>query len=239
MNAIPEAATPEARTRHVPDVRNVRDLGGLETGRGPIRSGLLLRGAALHELTAEGADVLADLGLRTVIDLRMKVERDAAPNLVRRHARLAGVRELHMPLVRDFEDCPDSPDGSYLFMTERGAPVIGAVLATLAEPGALPALVHCSAGKDRTGIVVGALLRTLDVPLAQIHADYLRSNETLGDRLIYPAATSKLDASLAYMAGSDGGVEGFLERNGVTRETLAGLHADLLGRDPALSPSGR
>jgi protein-tyrosine phosphatase len=216
------------RDLHVPEVRNVRDLGGLGTGRGPIRSGLFLRAAALHELTAEGADVLADLGLRTVIDLRMAVERELEPSRVREHARLADVAELRMPLVSDFEGCPDSPDGSYRYMAERGAPAIGAVLTRLAEPGALPALVHCTAGKDRTGIVVAALLSTLGVPIEQIHADYLWSNETLGDRLIYPAEAWALDAALARMAESAGSIENFLERHGVSGEALSALHLALL-----------
>jgi protein-tyrosine phosphatase len=226
---IPAGARPEARALRVAEVRNVRDLGGLEADRGTIRSGLLLRGAALHELTAEGADVLAELGLRTVIDLRMAVERRQEPSRLPEHTQLAGVTELQMPLVPDFEDCPDSPDGSYRFMVERGATTIGAVLRKLAEPGALPALVHCTAGKDRTGIIVAALLSTLGVPIAQMHADYMRSNEALGDRLIYPAETWALDAALEHMAELGGGsVEGFLERQGVDGPTLAALHETLL-----------
>jgi protein-tyrosine phosphatase len=163
-----------------------------------------------------------------VIDLRMAVEREMEPSRVREHARLADVTELWMPLVPDFENCPDSPDGSYRFMAVRGAPTIGAVLARLAEPGALPALVHCTAGKDRTGIVVAALLNTLGVPIEQIHADYLRSNETLGDRLIYPAKAWALDAALARMAESAGSVEAFLERHGVSGKALSALHLTLL-----------
>jgi len=160
----------------------------------------------------------------------MNVERELEPSRVRQYARLADVRELWMPLVNDFEDCPDSPDGSYRFMTERGAPAIGAVLTALAQPDALPALVHCTAGKDRTGIVVAALLTTLDVPVEQIHADYMRSNEELRERLIYPAKIHAIDAGLAHMAELGGGsVEGFLERHGVGAGALAALHVRLLG----------
>lgn len=217
---------------HVPDVRNVRDLGGLEAERGrariPIRSGLILRGGALHALTEQGADVLAELGLRTVIDLRVERERALEPSLVGEYARLAQVRQLWIPLVDDFEGSPDTPDGSYRFMVERGAEAIGTVLAALAEPGALPAYVHCAAGKDRTGIIAATLLRTLGVPMPQVYADFMHSNETLGDRLIYPARTWALDAALGLMAELGGGIEGFLERQGVSRDALAALHATLL-----------
>jgi protein-tyrosine phosphatase len=227
-------ASPEARTVHVPDVRNIRDLGGLEAERGPervpIRSGLILRGAALHALTAQGADVLADLGLRTVIDLRVASERALEPSRVGEYARLAQVRQLWLPLVDDFEGSPDTPDGSYRFMIERGAKAIGTVLAALAEPGALPAYVHCAAGKDRTGVIVATLLRTLGVPMRQVYADFMRSNETLGERLIYPAHTWALDAALELMAElGDGSIEGFLGRQGVSADALAALHATLLG----------
>lgn len=240
MTTVPASSptAPEARTVQVPDVRNVRDLGGLEAERGVIRSGLILRGAALHALTAQGADVLADLGLRTVIDLRMAGERTLEPSRVCDYARLDQVREVWIPLVEDFEGSPDSPDGSYRFMVERGAKAIGKVLATLAQPGALPAYVHCAAGKDRTGVIVATLLRTLRVPMEQVYADYMHSNETLGERLIYPAKTWALDAALALMAElGDGSVEGFLKLQGVSADALAALHATLL--DPSLSPCGR
>lgn len=240
MTAAPVSgpASPEARTVHVPEVRNVRDLGGLEAYRGtkavPIRSGLILRGAALHALSPQGADVLADLGLRTVIDLRMAKERALEPSRLGEYARLSQVRQLRIPLVDDFEGSPDTPDGSYRFMIERGAEAIGAVLAALAQPGALPAYVHCSAGKDRTGVIVATLLRTLGVPMRQVYADFMRSNETLGDRLIYPARTWALDAALESMTElGDGSIEGFLERRGVSRDALAALHARLLGTTAA------
>jgi len=226
---IPEGATPEARRLRVPDVRNVRDIGGLEAQHGVIRRGLILRTAALHELTAEGADVLARLGLRTVIDLRMAVERQMEPSRVGDYAQLAGVTQFPIPLVRDFLDSPDTPDGSYRFMAERGAASIGAVLAKLAEPGALPAIVHCTAGKDRTGLIVATLLDTLGVPKAQIHADFLKSNEELGDRLIYPAQAWALDAALNQMVQTAGSITGFLEQHGMTAAALAALHATLLG----------
>lgn len=221
-------ATPEDRTVEIPGVRNVRDLGGLEAARGTVRRGLLLRSAAFEELAPEGADVLARLGVRTIIDLRLPAERTARPSRVHQFSGLAGVAEVRIPLVPDFEGSPDTPDGSYVFMIDRGAANIGAVIARLAEPGALPAIVHCAAGKDRTGIVVATLLSTLGVPIGQVHADFLRSNETLGERLIYPAQAYALDAALARMTETAGSLEGFLERHGVSPQALAALQARLL-----------
>jgi protein-tyrosine phosphatase len=223
--------TPEARTVEIPGVYNARDLGGLTTARGTIRPGLLLRSGSYEELTEQGAEVLARLGVRTIIDLRLNVEREVRPSRIPDFPALAGITEVRIPLVPDFEGSPDTPDGSYVFLVDRGAPSIGAVIARLAAPRALPAVVHCAAGKDRTGVVVAALLSTLGVPLGQVHADYLRSNETLGERLIYPAHASALDAALARMTQTAGSVEGFLEQHGVAPEALAALHAELL--DPA------
>lgn len=226
----PTARTPEARTVAIPGVFNGRDLGGLDTARGPIRRGLLLRTGALNDLTPDGADVLARLGVRTVVDLRTADERANQPDRVREYPRLAHISELMIPLLSDFEGSPDSPNGNYLFMVEHGAPNIGAVIARLAEPGALPALIHCAAGKNRTGLVVATLLNALGVPTEQIHADHLRNNDEAGP-LKYPTQTFALDTALARMAETADSVEGFLGQNGVTPKALETLRCALLSRD--------
>lgn len=60
----------------------------------------------------------------------------------------------------------------YLRMLEQGADGIGPIFETLAQEGQLPAVIHCAAGKDRTGIVSALILRALGVPDATIVADY-------------------------------------------------------------------
>ena len=92
--SITEDSSPEARAIHVSGVLNVRDLGGLVGEQGTIRKGLILRTAALDLLTEEGAQTLADLGLRTVIDLRTQEEREDAPDRISQWPLLSDVREV-------------------------------------------------------------------------------------------------------------------------------------------------
>lgn len=228
--SITEGDSPEARAVHISGVLNVRDLRGLSAAQGTIRKGLILRTAGLEQLTEEGAQALADLGLRTVIDLRTREEREEAPDRISQWPQLSGVREVWLPFVTDWQGSPDTPIGSYLFMAERGAKAIGAVFRQLAAADGLPAIIHCAAGKDRTGLTVAVLQSWLGVPNDAIEADFLASNEILAahDALKYPAHASALAAALAQIGSVDGGFAGFLAAHGVSADALDALRAALI-----------
>jgi protein-tyrosine phosphatase len=236
--SINEGSSPEARAIHVPGVLNVRDLGGLTGEQGTLRKGLILRTAGLEDLTEEGAQALADLGLRTVIDLRTQEEREEAPDRISQWPQLSGVREVWLPFVTDWEGSPDTPIGSYLFMAERGAKAIGAAFEQLAVADGLPAIIHCAAGKDRTGLTVAVLQSWLGVPSDAIEADFIVSNEILAahDALKYPAHASALAAALAEIGGADGDFAGFLAAQGVSAAALDALRTALI--DPASTTHG-
>lgn len=158
---------------------NARDLGGLPAGEGRVtRSGMLLR----SDLPLPG-DPAPDLPMwppATVLDLRAPAER-TGPH------PLAGVREV--PLFDDLMlgGAPDDgwpPDGDldpwfarlYLrALRERAFAVAEAVSVLVTAPP--PVLVHCAAGRDRTGIVVAVALRAIDVPRAAIVTDYRRTED--------------------------------------------------------------
>jgi len=212
-------------------VLNVRDLGGHRAYGQEIRRGLILRTAALDQLTEQGAASLAELGLRTVIDLRTAAERDADPNAVAEYPQLEGVRQIPLPLVEDFEGMPDSAIGSYLFMLERGGGTLVTAIRLLAEPEALPAIVHCAAGKDRTGLVIALLLGWLGVDYAVIEADYLASNEGLGDTLRYPAKPEALAAVFDGVREQYGSIEEFFEEHGFRETERVALRHTLLKHD--------
>jgi protein-tyrosine phosphatase len=104
----------------------------------------------------------------------------------------------------------------------------------LARPGALPALVHCTAGKDRTGVLVAMVLDVLGVGDATIVADYLISNERLatdpGDVIFeHPIDEGLIAGSLAHVRERFGSVEGYLLAHGVTDADLKALREGLLG----------
>ena len=162
---------------------NFRDLGGLRTqDGGRVRPGVVHRSATPVFLDeTEAAGFLATTGIRTRIDLRGR--REVAETAAR--DRLAdGVRVVHLPFGRSVLR-PDHPDLSvrlaehYADMLVVSAePVTAAVrLATQARDS--PLLVHCTAGKDRTGVVVAVLLAAVGVRPQDIVDDYARSREHL------------------------------------------------------------
>jgi protein-tyrosine phosphatase len=167
---------------------NFRSLGGLPGAGGRcIRPHVLMRADRLTGLTSDDWRTLAGTGIATICDLRSDSERAEHPNRV--PAQLA-LRELHCDIRNDLRADPALPRLLANDPTARGAERVmieiyrrfpaymGSTLATLVErllAGGAPLLVHCSAGKDRTGFVVAMLLHALEVPDELIRQDYLAS----------------------------------------------------------------
>ncbi len=165
-------------------VDNVRDVGGLPVADGGVtRSGVLLRSATLRGLTAVDVELLREkIGLRTVIDLRTPREiiRDGPSALAK-----AGVRTVELSLIADgMPPLPVTTDADPLledylgYLNHRGDNVVAAVR-VLAEPDAGPTLVHCAAGKDRTGVLVAVVLDAVGVERDAVVADYALTAEAL------------------------------------------------------------
>ncbi len=167
------------RLLDVPGVRNVRDVGGHTTDDGAaVRTGLLYRSGWLADLTPEGAAVLAKLGVRTVLDLRDPAEINRWPD---RPYAPDVVTAYHPLLPQDGGDHYGRPlPEAYRLLTDTAAATLPALLARLTAPDALPALVHCAVGRDRTGIAVAVLLSALGVADRDVVDDYLLSNLGLG-----------------------------------------------------------
>src|SRR4051812_1374897 len=157
---------------------NFRDVGGYSglDGR-TVRWRRLFRSDALHRLTEDDADDFAELGIRTVIDLRRPFEIEKYGRVAERYG--LDYRNLVLEHV-DWEDVEHSPDvrherwlaDRYLNFAEDGREGILASLRVIADPGAAPVIVHCMAGKDRTGTVCALTLSLLGVSDADITADY-------------------------------------------------------------------
>jgi protein-tyrosine phosphatase len=130
---------------------------------------MLLRSDALHRLDVAGLTVLAGLELRTILDLRTQMEADLAPSA------LDGlpVRLTHISILTgDLQALPLELDAIYRYMIDHCGDTIAEAIKVLTVADAFPALVHCSAGKDRTGIVVALILAVLGIPDEVISADY-------------------------------------------------------------------
>jgi protein-tyrosine phosphatase len=177
---------------------NFRDVGGYPTADGRrVRWGMLYRSDSLHLLTDEDLVVVANLGLRTVIDLRAGDEVDLEPSrlpegggIQRRHLPMfdpAGVGEGEAIIDRIVgggfaEYGPEMVTEFYLDMLRRFAPVFGEIVTHAADAERLPLLFHCAAGKDRTGVAAALTLSMLGVPDEHVVADYVLTEERLRDR---------------------------------------------------------
>ena len=173
---------PAAPERHIAfhGPVNFRDLGGYAGRDGrTVKWGLVFRADALL-LDDRDIDPFAALGIRTVYDLRSTAERETNPN--RLPANPATVTQV-LPLVSEDPAANpltgiDTTDGEgfleqlYVHIFERSAANFGRLLTGLAQIDRLPAVFHCAAGKDRTGLVSAALLSILGVELEDILDDY-------------------------------------------------------------------
>ena len=197
------AGTTEGRWVDLDGAANVRDLGGLEVaGGGQTASGVMLRSDNLQGLTdGDVARLVEDLGVRVVIDLRTgaEVELEGPGPLVAdgrvdvRHRSLypeSGRRtDVSVDDVLPWQQEPlDGHDEetpavrSYLsYLRDRPDSIVAALCDVAHGEGA--AVVHCAAGKDRTGVVCAFALATVGVPQEAIVADYVATADRLGPLL--------------------------------------------------------
>jgi protein-tyrosine phosphatase len=162
----------------LPGTLNLRDLGGYPTSDGgTVRWRTLLRSDALHRLDDTGRAALAGIGLRTVVDLRTDEEAEQAPSALDG----IGAMVFHVPLFRAeaLGTLPPELVAVYRHMIDDRGAAIAEAVGRLAADGALPGLIHCSAGKDRTGLVVALVLDMIGVPDEIIAADYAMSAENI------------------------------------------------------------
>ncbi|TQM30808.1 tyrosine-protein phosphatase [Nocardia bhagyanarayanae] len=166
---------------------NFRDTGGLRTvGGAKLRRGVLLRSAQLSGLDADGHRTLRELGVSEVFDLRGVREIDHMG-----HDNLPdGVRRSVTPFDSRMGEAPphESRTGSafdhmlevyreFPALPEANSAIISIAESIVRGDGAV--LVHCAAGKDRTGWAVATLLRAVDVVEEDVFADYLLSNQAV------------------------------------------------------------
>lgn len=164
---------------------NFRDLGGYETTDGHhVRWGMVYRSEALGRLTSEDLALLNTLGLRTIFDLRTPREIKRVPDRVPHNTQWvatpvqAGDFDASMlpTLLFNRKIIPDLMHQSYQDNLRENARYYGALLSRFANPENLPAVFHCTAGKDRAGLTAALLLGILGVPERTIVADYTLSN---------------------------------------------------------------
>ena len=244
---------------------NARDLGGLPTeDGGKTVAGRLLRSDNLQELTpADIARLTGEFGLTTVVDLRSTAELnsegpaplDAVPSVEHRHhpvlpeEGLATDAVADVLLTRNERDRSRYPGnaltGHYLgYLEDRPDQVVAALRSIAHARGA--ALVHCAAGKDRTGVVVALALSVAGVRPDAIVADYAATGdrtEPLLARLrrspTYSADVNRrpadahrpraetMTAFLTELDARHGGAAAWLTAHGLSQDDLELLRAKL------------
>jgi protein-tyrosine phosphatase len=195
------AGMPEhVKRRHVAleGAQNFRDIGGYATEDGHhVRWGLFYRADSLGELTDADLERIHSLGIKLVCDFRSAEEKAEDPD---RLPAAEPPERLELPILDEsfspsaFREKITSGElgdtdlrqmlieGNRLFAT-RYAPRYAAMFERLTDPGSLPAVVHCTAGKDRTGFAAAVVLRTLGVPEETVYEDFLLTNHYTADEI--------------------------------------------------------
>jgi protein-tyrosine phosphatase len=238
---------------------NFRDLGGYRTADGrAVRWGRVYRAGSLAELTDEDVAYLGQLGLRLSCDLRSPDEAERRPD------RLPpGAIGLHRPIVAEVgrlrrivtlfrlrHRIQELLQNAYAIMLDQNGAIFAEVIRLAADPANLPLVVHCTAGKDRTGLAAALLLLALGVPEETVVADYTLSNRAFdvlagrmrpemerlyalgfGETQLRPfllAEARTLRGALAYLRRRYGSVEGYLQRSELDEATIVRLRETLL-----------
>ncbi|KJL34782.1 tyrosine-protein phosphatase [Microbacterium azadirachtae] len=151
----------------VEGVVGLRDVGGMPAGTGRVRTGRLFRSGALAGIDAEGAARISALA-RRIVDLRSIEEVAAAPTPI------DGVPIIALPLYhgspRSFFEQGYDLVGIYRHLLAESAPELVAAVRAIASGE--PTLVHCTAGKDRTGLVIALALCAVGADRDAVIADY-------------------------------------------------------------------
>ena len=230
--------------RHIPLGRmyNLRDLGGYPVPGGETAWERLLRGDNPEGLTEEDLRWLLDRGITTVVDLRSEAETGRKPDQL---ASQPGFYYFHCPLLSEGDGMPnlETDVGQGYFRMLDGSDLVAKAMRTVA---AAPAgvLFHCTAGKDRTGLLAALLLGLAGAERTELLADYQVSETYLADvirqiKARVPDLSAFAGASKAeYLSGcldlleeEYGSIPGYLRAIGLTEEELTALRGKLLPPD--------
>lgn len=246
---------------------NFRDVGGLPLkGGGQVRSGLFYRAEGPRNFAEEHLQELRALGIRTIFDLRSDGERNRDPH----DWQGDNCQWLHLDMNTDlraadtteWERLRNDPDPalSKMVMGQNYRAMPAALLPYWSQisgaflKGAVPALINCTAGKDRTGVAVALVLAMIGVEREAIIGDYLKS-DIFGQNMVLQGSIEKgfMDsfgfmpnqASVDALIGVDadyviaaldqvetqwGGIEGYCDAAGVDVQKRSKLRTLLTSR---------
>jgi protein-tyrosine phosphatase len=196
-----------------------RDLGGIATSDGrQVRHGLFYRAGILLEPDAADVATIRSLGLRRVMDLRSEAERSHRPGTwasygdtredisdVNTDIRSGSAALLHL-LEADSHEAGalEMMCATYRLMPQGFAGQLAKLFDALQEDDGTPLLIHCTAGKDRTGFACAMVLHALGVAEADIYADYLKTGNVLVGGPLAESTNRMLAGYLGHPLEADG-----------------------------------
>lgn len=250
-------------------IHNFRDFGGYATPDGKVKRGLLFRSAHYADASESDLAVFRDMGMSAIVDLRRPAER--VRFATRRHPECGaaliayGVPSIeneapHLSYLHD-EGVTEATISARMTAIYRELPyedghieVFGKAFAALPDLKG-PIVMHCHAGKDRTGLICAFIHHALGVSEADILEDYLATNtksrieerlphliQTFRDnhgieapthlmRHIWKVEKGYYDAALEEITARDGSLDGYLEKRlGVSPAMKAAIRARLIDR---------
>jgi hypothetical protein len=170
---------------------NFRDLGGYPTADGgATRWRQLYRSDTLHDLTESDLAALRGIGLKTIIDLRTPAELEMTG---RGPLQDDDIAYLHLSVIQEATSddpvvLPPLPELDlalvYLHWLESSPGAFVEALTALGNPESYPAVFHCAAGKDRTGVLAALVLDIVEVERTVIFEDYALTATNLDSILI-------------------------------------------------------
>jgi len=242
---------------------NLRDFGGFRTNGGSLmKTGLLYRSGNLQKLSASNHIAISELHLQTIIDFRSIEEQEKSPGT------FPGSRKVSLPcnidqITRDLlrplllrrsadNEIVEAIDRVYMEMVDLMVQPIGEMIRIILGANNCPILIHCRAGKDRTGFAAAVIQWAMNVDHETVMNEYLKSNEFISPKIskalkrlrlftlgLFPKGNLQaafevraryLNTAFFVIETKYGGLERYLAAGGVHREDLEALKARLLER---------
>jgi protein-tyrosine phosphatase len=246
---------------------NFRDIGGLITQKGYLmKSGILFRSDELSRLSNNDLEILKRLDIKLIFDLRTPNERKSNLDRIPQNK---GIKLVNVPFYNQYNNSTylqlfelfiskrTRLDYKHYFKTFYNKIVfeqthqVNQIITMISDPRNLPAIIHCSAGKDRTGIISALIQLVAGVPRNTALEDYLITNRYYQPRMnkyrryfqwmdrfqvspghifqIFEARLEYLDEVLDEIFDAFGSIEGYLNNAcGIDADTIFNLQKLLL-----------